>query len=78
MDVWNREQLGSGFIRQAKPDLYFLLSPKISGGYRAICAVLSWFRLLQHIFQSQGGYPAVWVNDRKVKVLSLKAWIIMS
>lgn len=78
MDVWSREQLGSGFIRQTKPEVYFLLSPKISGGYRAICPVLSRVGLLQHVFQSQAGCSSVWVNDRKVKVLNLKVWQIMN
>ena len=39
MDVWECEQLGLDFIRQTEPDLYFLLSPKISGGYRVICPI---------------------------------------
>lgn len=74
MDVWECEQLGLDFIRQAKCELYFLLSPKIFRGYRAIRSVLSWVGLLQHVFQSQAGCSSVWVDDGKIKVLNLKSW----
>jgi len=53
---------------------YFLLSPKIFGRHRTFCSVLSWFRLLQHVFRPPDGCASLWFYDRETKILNLK-WI---